>query len=220
MDKMRVMLVTMLCLFGLGPVRSQSEIPQERLQLTLLEGAKFSLKNLSDKSLTACVYQLSLSSETKPHLTVQWDSLVQNIRPIAPGESMVQSLGHVLGGPIPDKVEVLAGVWEDGETLGDPLWIKRVLSARQAQASAYGLAISLLQRGVEQDWTVEQYREELRDKPNSQPFDSLRSTLDANERISAQRPATLRHTMQRMLDLFKGRYEGFQRAKPSVETVP
>jgi hypothetical protein len=217
MDATRIMLVTALLLLGLAaPIRSQTQTPQERFQITLLDGARFSLTNLSEKSLTACVIQLSLSSEKKPQGTNQWDSLVQNVPPIPPGESMSQFLGHVVGGPIPDKVEVLAAIWEDGETFGDPTWIKRVLSARQSQENAYRQAITLLRQGAEQNWTFEQYRQALSDKPNSLPFYSLKSTLDANERLS-QRPAMLRNVMQTMLDNFTRRYEEFQRAKSAVE---
>jgi hypothetical protein len=218
MNRTRVTLVAVIFLLGLAPVRPQTETPQERFQITLLDGAKFSLKNLNNKSLTACVLQLSSSSETKPQGKTQWDSLVQNVPPIAPGESMAQFLGHAVGGPIPDKVEVLAGVWEDGETFGEPAWVKRILGARQLQANAYGLAITLLRQGAEQNWTLEQYKQALSDKPNSLPFVSLKSTLGANEGFS-QRPSSLRHVMQIMLDSFTRRYEEFQRSKPTIENL-
>jgi hypothetical protein len=116
------------------------------------------------------------------------------------------------------KTSRTTAIWEDGETLGDPVWIERLLSPRQSQATAYSLAIALLRQGVEQSWTFEQYRQALSDKPNSLPFVSLKSTLDANERLS-QHPVMLRHVMQTVLDYFTRRYEGFQRSEPTVEDL-
>jgi hypothetical protein len=218
MNKFRAILLAFSLLLGL-PVRSQTEPPQDRFQITLLEEAKYSLKNLYSKPLTACVFQTSSSSEAKPQGQMQWDSLVQNVSPIAPGESMTQYRGHLVGGPIPDEVVVLAAVWEDGETFGDPVWIKRILSLRQSQASYYGQAIALIKKGEEQNWTLEQYKLALADKPESLPFHSLKSTLDANQGLS-QRPASLRHVVQVMLDTFTQRYEQFQKSKPSVAANP
>jgi hypothetical protein len=84
-------------------------------------------------------------------------ALLQDELPIEPGGRITQHLSHAVGGPLPDKIEVVAGVWADGETFGQPDWVKVILKNREIQASAYEQATSMLQRGLDQNWTRDQY---------------------------------------------------------------
>ena len=68
---------------------------------------------------------------------------------------------------IPDKVEVAAGVWGDGETFGDPEWVSVILRGRESLVTAYNQAIALLREGMEQKWTREKYLQAPNGKPNS-----------------------------------------------------
>ena len=126
---------------------------------------------------------------------------------------MSGSLPHVVGGPYPDKVEVIAGVWADGETFGQPEWVKIILKGREMQASAYEQAANFLQRGLDQNWTREQFLQALSDMPNSIAISSIRSTLEANQ--NAEKARILRHILLGMLDTFTGKYERFRKAKPT-----
>jgi hypothetical protein len=74
-------------------------------------------------------------------------------------------------------------------------------------------AANLVQRGLGENWTREQYLQALSEMPSSIAIYSLRSTLTA----TPQRPEEerrLRHLMVDMLDTFTGKYERIRRAKP------
>jgi hypothetical protein len=127
---------------------------------------------------------------------------------------MTMVLPHQVGGPLPDKVEAVAGIWADGETFGQEVWLKRLLDHRAAMTSAYEQAISLLQQGLDQNWTSNQYLAALNSKPNSLPFYSIRSTVEANSKLSEnQRP--LQHAMQHLLAYFTQNLAVLHQAKPS-----
>ena len=173
---------------------------------------KFAVTNLSDKTLTACTVQFSVSTELRPEGEMNWDSLAQGGRspsgepqgPLAPGASMTLYLPHRVGGTLPDRVEIVAGIWADGDTFGQPAWIKTLVDYRASLTSAYEQAISILQDGLGHDWTRNQYLVALSGKPNSLPFDSLRRTLEANTALDT-RPQLLRLPMQKLLRLFTER---------------
>ena len=99
---------------------------QVEIQAAADGGPKFTLANLSGKTLTACTFQFSVSSESRAQSKMDWDPLVQGrgdpgrsrSGPLEPGASLTMNLPHKVGGPLPDRVEVIAGIWEDGETFG------------------------------------------------------------------------------------------------------
>jgi hypothetical protein len=127
---------------------------------------------------------------------------------------MSGNLPHVVGDPYPDKVEVIAGVWADGETFGQPEWVKIILTDRERQAFAYEQAANFLQRGLDLNWTREQFLQALNDMPNSIAIFSVRSTLEANQ--NAEKTRILRHILLGMLDTFTGKYERIRKAKPTA----
>jgi hypothetical protein len=81
------------------------------------------------------------------------------------------------------------------------------------QASAYEQAANFLQRGLDQNWTREQFLQALSDMPNSIAIPSIRSTLEANQ--NAEKARILRHILLGMLDTFTGKYERIRKAKPT-----
>jgi hypothetical protein len=85
-----------------------------------------------------------------------------------------------VGAALPDQVELVAGVWEDGETFGKSVWVKAVLANRETLVCAYEQSIALLQQRLDQNWTGDQYLTALLSKANSKPVNSIRSTLQAN----------------------------------------
>ena len=168
------------------------------------EGApKYTVTNLTGKTVTACVVRLSSSFESNGQSRTVWDALVQNVPPIEPNTSISQFLAHRVGGPLPDKVEVVAGVWVDGETFGDPEWVNVILKGRESLVAAYDQAIALLREGMDQKWTRERYLQALNGKPNSAPFYGIRATLTANKNLNEQ-PQLSNQLMQKMLDSFCG----------------
>jgi hypothetical protein len=202
--------------------RQSQTVEQPRFQIEIQpigEGApRYKVTNLTGKTVTACVLRLSSSSERKEQSTTDWDALLQDELPIEPGASISQYLSHVVGGPLPDKIEVVAGVWVDGETFGQPDWVKVILKNREMRASAYEQAPIMLQQGLDQNWTRDQYLQALSDKPNSGPIHAIRSTLVANQQF-AEKPKLLRHAMQMMLESFTQKYEQIRKAKPTASVA-
>lgn len=98
--------------------------------------------------------------------------------PLEPGASLTLFLPHEVGGALPDRVEVVAGIWDDGETFGLAVWVKALIDNRASLRSAYEQAVSLLQRGLDENWPRGQYLAALNSKPNSLPFYAIRSTLE------------------------------------------
>jgi hypothetical protein len=172
-------------------------------------GPKFTVTNLSAKTLGACVFEFSISSEGMPQSHMDWDPASlpggderrKSPKPLEPGASMTLNLLHKVGGPFPDKVQVIAGVWTDGETFGVADWVSVILKNRASLASAYEQAISILRQGLDEQWTRDQYLEALNSKPNSLPFHAIRSTLAASQNSESDRGA-VKYTMQALLEYF------------------
>jgi hypothetical protein len=183
-------------------------------------GPKFTVTNLSDNTLTACVIRFSVSSQAKPESHMDWDAIVQGGRntrrgsqqPLEPQASLTMSLPHVVGDPLPDKVEVVAGVWADGTTFGEADWLKVILGNRAYFASSYEQAISFLKSGLDQKWTRDQYLEALSKEPKSGPFYAIRRTLEANRNASR----ILERIIQHLLKYFTENLTLLRQAKPAV----
>src|SRR5262249_23668778 len=139
-----------VALLALGAVEGASSAEQPRFRIEIQAeaegGPKFTLTNLSDKTLTACHLQFSVSPN-QPEGGLAWDPLVEagdprRPRPLEPGASLRLSLAHRVGGPLPDKIEVIAGIWADGGTFGDAAWVKLLLEQRAGLTAAYEQALA------------------------------------------------------------------------------
>ena len=203
------------------PGQSQTvERPRFQIEIQAIGegGPRYKVTNLTGKTVTACVLRLSSSAESKELSRTVWDALLQDELPIEPGASISQYLSHVAGGPLPDKIEVVAGVWANGESFGQPDWVKVILKNREMRASAYEQATIMLQQGLDQNWTRDQYLQALSDKPNTGPIYAIRSTLVANQQF-AENPKLLRHAMQMMLESCTQKYEQIRKAKPTASVA-
>ena len=217
-----------ITLFLVCAVRSQSQVLSEpkfgiNIQKDEPERPTFTLTNLSEKILTACTIQLSVSTEAVPPTQMNWDFLMdsrgshgQPQGPLNPGESAIMSLRHIVGRPFPDKIKVVAGIWADGETFGEEMWVKALVNNRASLVSAYERAVAFLKEGIENNWTREQYLAALDGKPQSLPFYSIRSTFQANPSLD-QRPQLAKKIAQRLLDHFE---QDLQRLRPQKAAEP
>jgi hypothetical protein len=181
------------------------------------ERATFTLTNLSDKILTACTIQLSVSTEAGRPSVMNSDYLLpgrgphgEPQAPLKPGESVTMNLWHIVGKPFPDKLTVVAGIWADRETFGEEVWVNTLVKRRATYVSAYEQAIALLKEGIENNWTRQQYLAALDGKPVSLPFYSIRSTFQANQALY-NRPQLAKNIAQRLLDHFE---QDLQRLRP------
>jgi len=178
---------------------------------------RYTVTNLTRKTVTACVVRISSSLDSNDQSRSVWDALVQNVPPIEPNASMSQFLAHRVGVPLPDRVEVVAGVWVDGETFGDPQWVNVILKGRESLVASYDQAIALLRKGMDQKWTREQYLQAFNDKTNS-AFYGIRATLTANENLD-EHPQLSNQLMQKMFDSLAEKSDKLKKAKPTPSIV-
>ena len=195
--------------------RQTAEPPRFQIEIHAASerGPRFTLTNHSGKTLTACIIEISSSVEERQRSGIGWDALVQGIEPLAPGESTSMPLGHVVGGTIPDKIEISAGVWSDGETFGRTELVDRLLKTRNLRESEYDEAISFLRGGIEQGWSRDQFLAALSGEKATGPFYAIRSTLQANKNLD-QKPQLVQRVVQTLLESFSQKREVLRRAKP------
>ncbi len=197
------------------------ETPRFQIEIQAAgEGSpKYTVTNLSGKTITACVMELSSSSQSVRKSETVWDALLQEVPPIEPGASISQYLSHVVGGPLPDRVEVVAGVWADGETFGEARWVNIILKSREMRAIEYDQTAAMLQQGLDQNWTCDRYLQALGSKPNSGPIRAVRATLIAN-RQSGEKPEFLRRLVQTMRDSLAEKSGQLRKAEPASVATP
>jgi len=186
---------------------------QTEIHATGEKGPTYTVTNLSGKRVSACVLEISSSSQPARKSKTVWDALIQGQPPIEPGASISQYLPHVVGGPLPDKIEVIAGVWADGETFGQPLWVNNILKTRAMRAAEYEDAAAILQQGLDQNWSSDQYLQAFSGKPDSGPVYTVRTALAVNQQ-AAHTPQAFTHTMQFLLQTFRQQSDQLRKAKP------
>ncbi len=180
------------------------------------KGPGFAVTNLTAKTVTACVFELSYpqqGAKSARRSKTVWDALVQGDPPIEPGRTVIRPLFSFVGSPLPNQVEVVAGVWADGESFGPPEWASNILKTRATRASENEDAAAILQRGLDENWTRNQYQQAFTDKPDSGPVYIVRTALRATQE-TAQTPQEFTHTMQFLLQSFKQQADKLRKPKP------
>ena len=176
-------------------------------------GPGLRVTNLSGKTVTACFIEISSSSDNRDRSKIDWDAIVQGMKSLEPGASISIPLPHVVGGPLPDKVEVVAGIWADGETFGSAELVRRILVNRGMRESDYDQAVTFLQQGLDANWTRDQYLAALKDMPNSGAFQMFKANLEKNEDL-IDKPELLRRVVQRLMGAFEQDRDLLRQAKP------
>lgn len=175
----------------------------------------FAINNLSGKTLIACHIQFFQPSEATPRNEMDWDPIAQgraNDPRLGPlelqsGQSVTLPLPHIVDQPFPDRVEIVAGIWSDGQTFGDSMWTKRLLNHRASLATAYDQSISMLQQGLNENWARDQYLAALNNlpastEPNALPFSTIRANLQTHQNLDADPPSRQR-LIQDLLTAFR-----------------
>jgi hypothetical protein len=120
---------------------------------------------------------------------------------------------HKVGGPLPDKVEVIAGIWADGETFGQTVWVKTLVDHRASMMAAYEQAIALLQEGIEHNWTREQFLAALDGKQDSMPINAIRQTFLTNQGLDKSL-SHMKHLAQDLMAHFEQSLQLLRPQKP------
>src|ERR1700739_2780 len=207
------MLATAFCVLGGGmlfstEVQGPSTTPRPKFKIEIRatgekgQGPSFAVTNLTAKTVTACVFEQSYSSQGARKSIMVWDALVQSNPPIEPGQTVLRALIPTIQNALPSKVEVIAGIWADGESFGPPKWASDIFNYRALRASEDEDAAAILQRGLDQNWNRNQYQQAFADKPDSGPVYTVRTALTATQQ-TGQTPQEFTHTMQFLLQSFQ-----------------
>jgi hypothetical protein len=180
---------------------------------TAEKGPTYTVTNLSGKPVWAVVLEISSSSQLARKSKKVWDSLLESHPSIEPGASISQYLPNFGRSPLPDKIEVIAAVWTDGETFGAPASVNSILNTRALRAAEYEDAAGILQQGLNQNWTRDQYQQAFRDKPDTGAAYTFRTALSATQQ-TAQTPQNFTHTMQFLLQNFQQLSNQLRKVKP------
>jgi hypothetical protein len=141
------------------------------------------------------------------------DTLLDGRRPIEPGASISDYVSSFGLSPNPDKIEVIAAVWTGGETFGAPVAVNLILNHRAMRADEYEDAAGILQHGLSQNWTRDQYQQAFRDKPDTGAVYTVRTALSATLE-TAQTPQAFTQTMQFLLTNFQQLSKQLRKVKP------
>lgn len=203
-----------------GSRQQSAEVPQFHFDIHAAtdRGPTFTVTNLSNKTLTACVISFSVSSGTAhKEGKMVWDTAMETAasayrrpirEPLQLNASMTMPLPHRVDGPIPDKIEITAGIWADGQTFGDASWVKRILDSRAMEVAGYRRAIAILRQGLAQNWTRDQYLAAIGDVRGPVALYGMKRTLEANPHASAP-------SMQSLLDSYIKILDRLLQAKPA-----
>ena len=186
------------------------------IQATGEKGPSLTVTNRTGKTVTACVFEVSYPLPGRRNAKIAWDELLQGGSVIEPGATVVRPSFLFAGGPIPDKVEIIAGVWAGGGTFGEPELANNILKSRAMRASDYGQTAALLQQGLDRNWTREEYQQAFRDKPDSGPVYTVRTAVSATQQ-TAPTPRELNHVMQVLVQSFKEYAERLRKGKPAPQ---
>jgi hypothetical protein len=189
--------------------------PEFRVEIhpTGEKGPTYTVTNLSGKPVWAVVLEISSSSQPARKSKKIWDSLLESRPPIEPGASISQPLFNFGRSPLADKIEVIAAVWIDGQTFGAPTTVDLILNTRALRAAEYEDAAGILQQGLNQNWTRDQYQQAFRDKPDTGAVYTVRTALSATLE-TAQTPQAFTHTMQFLLTNFQQLSKQLRKVKP------
>lgn len=192
-----------------------TERPEFRVEIQPngIRGPNCTVTNLSSKPVWALVLEISSSSQPARKAKKVWDTLLESVHPIEPGSSISRPVYEFAFSPTPDQIKVIAAVWIDGETFGAPASVNLVLNTRVARAAEYEDAAGILQQGLSQNWTRDQYEQAFRDKPDNGAVYTVRTALSATLQ-TAKTPQEFTHTMQFLLTTFQQLSKQLRKVKP------
>ena len=177
------------------------------------KGPTYTVTNLSSKPVWAVVLEISSSSQPARKFRKAWDSILEGHPPLEAGASVSQYFSNYGLSLQTDKIEVIAAVWTDGETFGAPAAVNLILNHRQERAAEYEDAAGILQQGLSQNWTRDQYEQAFRDKPDNGPVYIVRTALSATL-VTAPTPHAFTQTMQSVLTNFQQMSKQLRKVKP------
>lgn len=194
-------------------------------------GPRVIVTNLYQEPLTAFVVQTEPKSERELPQTLPWDALESSWAAIPRGLSLIQGIPRIVGKPVPEA-KLVAAVWEDGSTFGPDELLQRIYTKRSALAELFDRAVQLLETGLKQRWTREQYLEavdrELQppsERPGLSaaevhraatiPTMTIRGNLQGGMKVDGQ-PATLEFAVRKLIEICRQRRDSLEAGMPAA----
>ena len=184
-------------------------------------GPHLTVRNLCDESLTALYLQKSAPGDGKVESGLLWDAVIQNQPSVPKDGSLSLPIPHREGQPLSGKSEVGAAIWANGSTFGNPEQLRKILSNRTAAMWNYTRAISVLEKGLKQNWTRDEYLAAWVEQNKGAPMTSAAAMMEANLRRnpSADSPDALKRVMHNVLEIFIQRRDILRQSKPELDPV-
>jgi len=175
----------------------------------------YTVTNQAATPVTAFVVRYSSASQIQG--TEQWDSVLLEQSPLPSGAHISRPLPHPAGGPFPEHMEIVGGIWANGDAFGQPGSVQLILADRKSGAALFDNAASFLQHGLDENWTYAQFVQAVQTMPDSPAVLAMRSTLSPIDKRTAEYPEYLRNRINNMIDRFTGQSIRIRRAKPSLD---
>lgn len=203
-----------ICIAMLSPSASQAQPPKFRVEIQPGQrGPSYTITNLNSKPVSAFVLEISSSSRAARKEERRWDSILEGHPPIAPGAGLSRSLYELAFSPTPDRIKVIAAIFTDGDTFGPPALINYILKIRGDRAAEYEDAARILQQGLSNNWTRDQYEQAFRDKPDSGAVYTVRTALSSTLQTAKMHDEFTR-VMQILLKNFQQLSKKLREVKP------
>jgi hypothetical protein len=221
--------VLLLTLFFGVPLYSQIST-----SIVTADSGQLQLKISNDSGKTITAYICSLQETVAPAgrtLPAGGERTMDSIasygfKPVLPGESRIAATS-------PDahaKFELLAAIFEDGTTFGNPEMTAKIISHRTHVLDALRAILPVLEKSKDQDFTTDAFQQQLssaRDEALQKVTDPTAAAVLKGEyaalfrgiKLEARRSTGLQEHLQYQQDVVKGmkeREQALARSKPSL----
>jgi hypothetical protein len=206
-------------IFALVSSASPARPEQPQFQVEIQDNQNthtYTVTNQAATPVSAFVVRYSFASQVQG--TEQWDSVLLEQSPLSSGAHISRPLPHPAGGPFPDHMEIVGGIWANGDAFGQAGSVQLILADRKSGAALFDNAASFLQHGLDENWTYAQFVQAVQTMPDSPAVLAMRSTLSPINQRNAEYPEYLRNLINYMIDRFTGQSIRIRRAKPSLDT--
>jgi hypothetical protein len=173
--------------------------------------------NVSDVPLTACALSVGSSTADLSAYGIWWDSVYMGLSPLVKDASLTFPLQYIVASLHPNKAVVKAAIWADGTTFGNPDTLERILLTRRDRAQTLDQVISVLRKGLQEDWRRDAYLTAL--DHESKSVSSLSHMFRATIKATADFDSNLqvRHsTVQSELDSLIKQRDALRQSKPQL----
>src|ERR1700730_4929424 len=132
-------------IFALVSSASPARPEQPQFQIEIRDNQNTHTYTVTNQAATpVSAFVVRYSSATQVQGTEQWDSVLLEQSPLPAGAHISRPLPHPAGAPFPDHMEVIGGIWANGDAFGQPGSASLILADRKLRATLFENAASFL----------------------------------------------------------------------------